>query len=155
MCVYDVNEEDYNKELLEVENFLNGREDDLTKKLTDKMMAASKNLNFELAAKLRDSIANIQVILEKQNITNTKGLDLDMISMAREAETVCVQVFFMRNGKIIERQHFIIDNKYEESNEHIVGEFFKQFYIDLTYVPKQILTDIEIEDRELIRRNAN
>ena len=150
MCVYDVNEEDYNKELLEVENFLNGREDDLTKKLTDKMMAASKNLNFELAAKLRDSIANIQVILEKQNITNTKGLDLDMISMAREAETVCVQVFFMRNGKIIERQHFIIDNKYEESNEHIVGEFFKQFYIDLTYVPKQILTDIEIEDRELI-----
>ncbi len=152
MCVYDVDEEEYMRELSEVENFLNGKHDQLTQKLTNKMMEASKNLNFELAAKMRDSIENIKIILEKQNITNTKGLDMDMISMAREAETVCVQVFFMRNGKIIERQHFIIDDKYDESNEHIVGEFFKQFYIDISYIPKQILTDIEIEDKDLIEQ---
>ncbi|MDY6066043.1 MAG: excinuclease ABC subunit UvrC [Finegoldia sp.] len=151
-CVYDVDEDLYKEEIKEIESFLNGKEDKLLKNLEAKMLKASREQKYELAAKYRDYLKNADELLEKQNITNTKGLDMDMISMAREVETVSVQIFFMRNGKIIERQHYIVDNKYDESNESIMSSFFKQYYLDATYIPKLIITDIEMEDKELIER---
>lgn len=151
-CAYEIDEKLYEKEIKEIESFLNGREDRLVKNLQNKMLKASQKQKYELAARYRDQLEHAKQILEKQNITETKGMDMDMISMSREADTVSVQVFFMRNGKIIERQHFIVDNKYDESNEAIISSFFKQFYLDVTYIPRLIITDIDLEDKNLIEK---
>ncbi|MGO4987287.1 excinuclease ABC subunit UvrC [Gallicola sp. Sow4_E12] len=141
-CVGKADKEKYQEQINEVEEFLKGKEQKVIKELEAKMMDESRKLNFESAAKYRDRINNISIILEKQKVSNVEALDMDMISLARDEGIICAQVFFMRNGKIIDREHFFLEDDFNEKNEEIMSSFMKQFYVDLTYIPKTILVDI-------------
>lgn len=151
-CIGEADEEKYLKDIQEISQFLNGKHENIIKYLTEKMYEASSELNFEQAAKYRDNIESINVIYEKQKVTNTNSLDMDMISFAREEGVICVQVFFMRNGKIVDREHFILEDDFYESDEKVMASFMKQFYLDITYIPKLILVDYEVEEKELIEK---
>src|SRR5699024_553577 len=151
-CIGEADEEKYLKDIQEISQFLNGKHENIIKYLTEKMYEASSQLNFEQAAKYRDNIESINVIYEKQKVTNTNSLDMDMISFAREEGVICVQVFFMRNGKIVDREHFILEDDFYESDEKVMASFMKQFYLDITYIPKLILVDYEVEEKELIEK---
>lgn len=149
-CIGEGNEEDYIKSIEEINRFLSGKHEKIERDLKEKMLEASSKLNFEQAAKYRDNLQSIDIIFEKQKITNTDSLDMDMISFARAEGIICVQVFFMRNGKIVDREHFILEDDFDERDDNIMSSFIKQFYIDMTYIPKLILVDYEVYEKELI-----
>lgn len=147
-CIGKADEAFYNAQIGEVEDFLKGKEQKVIEELEEKMQSASRELNFELAAKYRDRINNINIILEKQKVSNVEALDMDMISLARDEGIICAQVFFMRNGKIIDREHFYLEDDFHEKDPEIMSSFMKQFYVDLTYVPKTILVDVLPDEAE-------
>lgn len=150
-CQGNVNEEEYMKMVDEVILFLNGKEDKLINIIEEKMLEASKNLDFESAAKYRDQINSLNLLHEKQKVTSTTNLvDQDIIGMARGIEEVCIQIFFIREGKIIGREHFIIEDTFEEEKSEILSSFIKQFYIGAAYVPKEIIIEEEILDLEVL-----
>ncbi|MDO5755005.1 MAG: excinuclease ABC subunit UvrC [Tissierellia bacterium] len=140
-CIKNCTEEEYEEELKYVRAFLDGKYPEFVDNIRQRMEKASKNLNFELAAEYRDALQSIDTLLEKQMVSNTDHIDLDLIAMARREEKICVQVFMMRNGKIVEREHFMMEDSYEEGDEEVMASFIQQFYLDLTYVPKLILLD--------------
>ena len=120
-CMGGVDEKEYKKEVDKVISFLNGSGDDIIELLTANMMEASKNLDFELAAKYRDQIKSVEIIHEKQKIDAAETTtDQDIIGTAIGIEEACVQVFFIRGGKIIGREHFLLTNIENETREDIV-----------------------------------
>jgi len=134
----------------EIIMFLSGKEDKLIEVIEERMKRASENLDFESAAKYRDQINSLKLILEKQKVVSSNMLDQDIIGMARGVEEVCIQVFFIRSGKIVGREHFILSDTFEEDKREILSSFIKQFYLGTAYVPKEILIEEEIEDMEAI-----
>lgn len=149
-CMGNVDKNIYRREVDKVIEFLSGSGDDIISKLRDNMLNASKGLDFELAAKYRDQIKSIELIHEKQKIdaATTTG-DQDIIGTAIGIEEACVQVFFIRNGKIIGREHFLLTNIENETREEIVTSFITQFYTGTVYIPKEIYIECDIEEREL------
>lgn len=152
-CQGNVDESKYMEMIDEILLFLNGREDKLVDIIEDKMKESSKNLDFELAAKYRDQINSLNVLHEKQKIVSTTNLgDQDVIGMARGIEEVCVQIFFIRGGKILGREHFILEDTFEEDKKEILSSFIKQFYIGASYVPREIMIEEEINDIETVSK---
>ena len=151
-CFQEVNEDEYMIMINEVIMFLNGKEHKLVEVIEEKMKQASKNLDFESAAKYRDQVASLNHILEKQKIVSTNLEDQDVIGMARGIENVCVQVFFVRTGKIIGREHFIINDSESSERGEILGAFIKQFYLGTSYIPKEILIEEDIDDIETVSK---
>ncbi|HHV39343.1 MAG TPA: excinuclease ABC subunit UvrC [Tepidimicrobium sp.] len=149
-CQGNVDEKKYMDMIDEIIMFLNGREDGLIKKIEEKMNKASKELDFENAARYRDQINSLKIILEKQKMVGSRIIDQDIIGMARGVEQVCIQVFFIRGGKIIGREHFIISDTFKEEKKDILSSFVKQFYLGTAYVPKEIFIEEEIDDMETI-----
>lgn len=149
----DVDDEKYMEMVNEILQFLNGREDKVENTMKTKMIEASENLEFETAAKYRDQINSLKLLNEKQKIVSTTNLvDQDVIGMARGIEEVCVQIFFIRSGKIIGREHFILQDTFEEEKSEIISSFIKQFYIGSAYVPREILIEEEIGDVDIITK---
>lgn len=151
-CQDNVDEGRYMEMIDEVIMFLNGKEDKLIEIIEEKMKKASDNLDFENAAKYRDQINSLNIILEKQKIVSSNLTDQDIIGVARSIDEVCVQVFFIRTGKIIGREHFILSDTFNEDRKEILNSFIKQFYLGTAYVPKEILIEEEIEDMEAISK---
>ena len=151
-CFQEVDEAEYMAMINEVIMFLNGKEHKLVEIIEDKMNKASKDLDFESAAKYRDQIASLNHILEKQKIVSTNLEDQDVIGMARGIENVCVQVFFVRTGKIIGREHFIINDSESSERGEILGAFIKQFYLGTSYIPKEILIEEDIDDIDTVSK---
>lgn len=151
-CFQEVDRDEYLAMIDEVLMFLNGKEHKLIEIIEDKMTKASKELDFENAAKYRDQIGSLNHILEKQKIVSTNLEDQDVIGIARGVENVCVQIFFVRTGKIVGREHFIIRDSETSEREEILGAFIKQFYMGTSYIPKEILIEKEIEDAETISK---
>ncbi len=149
-CRGDVDHDKYMEMIDEIIMFLSGKEDKLIEVIEERMKRASENLDFESAAKYRDQINSLKLILEKQKVVSSNMLDQDIIGMARGIEEVCIQVFFIRSGKIIGREHFILSDTFEEDKREILSSFIKQFYLGTAYVPKEILIEEEIEDMEAI-----
>lgn len=149
-CVQNVSEEKYMKNIEEAELFLKGKQGKILDDLREKMLNASENLNYELAARYRDNISSLEAIVEKQKVTTTKGTNMDIIGLARDGSDICVQVFIMRSGKVIDREHFLLEDKFDESNEEIISFFLKQFYMDMAFIPKEILIDTVPEDIDTI-----
>ena len=115
--------------------------------LKEKMNKCAMDFNFEEAAIYRDKIKSLEDMMEKQKIdTSTSDLNQDVIAMARAHDEACVQVFFVRNGKIVGREHFILEGVMDSTRESILGSFVKQFYMEQEYVPKEIIIEDEIED---------
>lgn len=151
-CQGNVDEELYNSMIDEIIMFLSGKEDKLIKIIEDKMIKASENLDFESAAKYRDQINSLNTILEKQKIVSPNLVDQDVIGMAKGVDEVCIQVFFIRTGKVVGREHFILSDTFNEERKEILSSFIKQFYLGTAYVPKEIFIEEEIDDIEPISR---
>lgn len=146
-CTGEVSKEEYNKMIEEVILFLSGKEERLIEILKEKMNKCAMDFNFEDAAIYRDKIRSLEDMVQKQKIdSGTSDLNQDIIAMARAHDEACVQVFFIRNGKIVGREHFILEGVMDSSRKSILSSFVKQFYISQDYIPKEIIIEDEIED---------
>ncbi|WP_313756034.1 excinuclease ABC subunit UvrC [Tissierella sp.] len=152
-CQGNVDENKYMEMVEEILLFLSGKEDKLVDIIENKMKEAAQNLDFETAAKYRDQINSLKLLHEKQKIVSTTNvIDQDIIGMARGIEEVCIQIFFIRDGKIVGREHFILDDIFEDDRKEILSSFIKQFYIGASYVPKEIIIEEEFQDIEIITK---
>ena len=146
-CTGNVSKEDYNKMIEEIILFLSGKEEKLIEILTEKMNKCAMEFNFEDAAIYRDKIRSLEEMMQKQKIdATTSDLNQDVIAMARAHDEACVQVFFIRNGKIVGREHFILEGVMESERASILSSFVKQFYMEQEYIPKELIIEDEIED---------
>ena len=146
-CTGNITKEEYNKMIEEILLFLSGKEEKLINILKEKMSKCAMDFNFEEAAVYRDKIKSLEDMMEKQKIdSSTSDLNQDIIAMARAHDEPCVQVFFVRNGKIVGREHFILEGVMDSTRESILGSFVKQFYMEQEYIPKEIIIEDEIED---------
>ncbi len=146
-CTGNDDKDKYNKMIEEVVMFLSGKEEKLIELLKEKMVKASMDFNFEDAAMYRDKIKSLEDMMQKQKIdASTSDLNQDIIAMARAHDEACVQVFFVRSGKIVGREHFILEGVMESSRASILGSFVKQFYMEQEYIPRELIIEDEIED---------
>ena len=149
-CQGYISREEYRKSIEEVVRFLNGNYDPILKELEEKMLDASENLEFEKAIEYRELLASVQKIAQKQKITDTAGDDRDIIAMASEGEDAVVQVFFIRGGRLIGRDHFYLKIAENDTKSEILSSFIKQFYAGTPYIPAELMLPEEIEDQEII-----
>ena len=146
-CTGEVSKEDYGKMIEEIILFLSGKEEKLIELLKEKMNKCAADFNFEDAAMYRDKIKSLEDMIQKQKIDlGSSDLNQDVIAMARAHDEACVQVFFIRNGKIVGREHYILEGVMDSSRESILSSFIKQFYMSQDYIPKEIIIEDEVED---------
>ena len=146
-CTGEVSKEDYGKMIEEIILFLSGKEEKLIELLKEKMNKCATDFNFEDAAMYRDKIKSLEDMIQKQKIDlGSSDLNQDVIAMARAHDEACVQVFFIRNGKIVGREHYILEGVMDSSRESILSSFIKQFYMSQDYIPKEIIIEDEVED---------
>jgi len=150
-CIGNVDKEIYNGMIKEILDFLSQKSNSLNKMIEAKMIEASKKLDFENAASYRDQLGALDILHEKQIISSTTELEQDIIAMARGIEEVVVQVFFIREGKIVGREHFIMEDSYIEERGEILSSFVKQFYPGIAYIPREIIIEEELPDHEAIQ----
>ncbi|MFQ6865401.1 excinuclease ABC subunit UvrC [Blautia sp.] len=155
-CTGEVSQEDYRENIQKVLRFLNGDFQDTVSQLTEKMQKASEEMRFEDAAECRDLIQSIQKIGERQKITAYGEEDRDIIAVAmdesldlREQDAV-VQIFFMRSGKMIGRDHYYLRVVKGDTREQVLSSFLKQFYAGTPFIPREIMLQTDVEDREII-----
>ena len=149
-CQGYISRETYRESIQEVLHFLNGNYDPILKELEDKMQAASEALEFEKAIEYRELLSSVQQIAQKQKITDTAGDDRDILASALEEEDAVVQVFFIRGGRLIGRDHFYLKVAKEDTSGEILSSFVKQFYAGTPYIPAELMLPEEIEDQELV-----
>ena len=150
VCTGEVSEEEYLKNVNEAISFLDGKYQPILKELKEKMEEASKELEFEKAATYRDLIESVKRCVETQKITDSDGEDKDIIALAMDKEDAVVQIFFIRNGKMIGRDHFFLNVKMEESESDIIEAFLTQFYAGTPVIPKEVYIQTEIEEADTI-----
>ncbi|MBO7386371.1 MAG: excinuclease ABC subunit UvrC [Lachnospiraceae bacterium] len=152
-CTGKVSEEEYRENIDKVLDFLGGNYSSIVKDLEAKMNAASEALDFETAATYRDLINSVKAVTQKQKITDHDGDDKDVIAIARDKQDneAVVQVFFVRDGKLIGREHFYMTHvSSTETDADVLGDFVKQFYAGTPYIPKEIMLPTELEEAGLI-----
>ena len=150
-CQGSVEQEEYDEMIKNIIMFLEGKQETLIKQLREKMEEEAAKLDFEKAAILRDQISALQKVLEEQKIVSTDMTDQDIIAMARGIDTVCIQVFFVREGKLVEREPFILSNTKGAERKEILTAFVKQFYNNTNFIPKEIIIEEEIDDKITIQ----
>ncbi len=149
-CQGAVSQEDYGKAVSEVIRFLNGHLDEILEELVQNMEAASEALEFEKAIEYRELIQSVRKVAQKQKITDTGGEDRDILAAATEEEDAVVQVFFIRGGRLIGRDHFYLRISKGESIGSILDSFVKQYYGGTPFIPGELMVPEELEDRALI-----
>lgn len=149
-CQGYISKEEYHKSIEMVLSFLNGNYQPIIKDLEEKMMQASERLEFERAIEYRELLNSVKQIAQKQKITSFDGEDKDVIALAGDERDAVVQVFFIRGGKLIGREHFYIKIATEDSGSQILTTFVKQFYSGTPFLPREIMLSAEIEDKEVI-----
>ena len=149
-CQGNVGKQEYKDVVKGIIMVLDGKQEEMINDLGQKMQQAAEGLDFERAAEIRDNIASLRKIGERQKMISSSFLDQDVIAMAREDGEVCMQVFFVRGGKLIGREHFLLDGGALDDTGEVITSFIKQFYNGDTYVPKEIILQYEIEDVDII-----
>ena len=149
-CQGYISREEYRKAIDEVLQFLNGNYELILKELEGKMQEASGNLEFEKAIEYRELISSVQKIAQKQKITDTAGEDRDVLAVACEEEDAVMQVFFIRGGRLIGRDHFYLKIAKGDSEKEILASFIKQFYTGTPYIPSELMLQEEIEEAGVI-----
>lgn len=148
-CMGYISKEEYQKKIEQILKFLGGNYEEITKMLEQKMYEASADMNFEAAAEYRDLIADIKALAQKQKITSGEGLDRDVIAYAADGNDAVVQVFFIREGKLLGREHFFVNIALEEGGD-ILTSFIKQYYSGTPFIPKEILVSQELREADII-----
>lgn len=151
-CQGYISQEEYGKNIAKVLDFLNGNYAPLLKELEEKMKAASDAMEFEKAIEYRELLNSVRQIAQKQKITNSDMEDKDIIAMSADGWDAVVQVFFIRDGRLIGRDHFYLKTYEGEPKSAILGSFIKQFYAGTPYIPRELMLECEIEDQELIEQ---
>ena len=152
-CCGLIDRDAYRLMINEICLFLEGRQDDLVKRLTARMDEAAQNLEFERAAQLRDQLQAVREVVEKQKIISEKFEDQDVVAIARSIDEACVMVFFVRGGKLIGRDHFIMNGTEGLSRAEVITAFIKQYYMGADFVPKEIMLAEEIcEEKAVIEK---
>ena len=149
-CQGYISQEDYKKQVEGLLDFLNGNHKEILKELRQKMLSASEKMDFEEAAQYRDLIQSVEKIGERQKITDQHKEDKDIIAAAMEGEDAVTQVFFVRDGKLIGRDHFYMKIAPGDDIKGVLSSFLKQFYAGTPFIPKEIMLQEEVEDLELI-----
>ena len=149
-CQGYVSKEQYAESVNQALEFLNGRYDSVLKMLEKKMMDASDAMDFEKAIEYRDLLENVKKVAQKQKITSSSMEDRDIIAMAKDETDAVVQVFFVREGKLIGRDHFHVTVGADEGQKEILTSFVKQFYSGTPFVPRELWVQTELDDAETI-----
>ncbi|WP_416188225.1 excinuclease ABC subunit UvrC [Clostridium perfringens] len=151
-CAGYISKAEYWEMIDEIINILNGTDTSIIKKLKLEMEKAAEELEFEKAAKIRDRILAIELISEKQKMFTVKEGDEDFIDLYTDEKDGCAQVFFVREGKVTGREHFMIENIGDDPVEEVISSFISSFYGGTAQIPKTIYVPEEIEDQELIEK---
>lgn len=151
-CMGYISQEKYRDKIQEVINFLNGNYESVTSMLEEKMYAASEEMKYEEAIQYRDLLSEVKKIALKQKINTDEFGDRDIIAYSKEYADAVVQVFFIRNGKMLGREHFHINIAPEDEERELLSVFIKQYYSGSPFVPRELLLQEEVEDRELIEQ---
>jgi excinuclease ABC subunit C len=150
-CIGVVNQEEYRAIIQRLCDFLSGRVDTVIATLRQQMQEASEALDFEKAAAIRDQIQAIEHIAQKQTVVSPDLTDHDVVAFARQNSDACVQVFFIRGGRLIGREYFVLDGTAEEEDQAVVSSFVKQFYDEVSQVPPEILLPHQVDEAMIIR----
>mgnify|MGYP000848528803 FL=1 len=151
-CTGKISRDDYRASMENIASFLSGDTDEIIDSLTAKMNDDAEALRYEVAAIRRDQIRAIERVVERQRIVTTDELNSDVLAMARIENEACVQVFFIRKGKLIGQDYFIMNETEDENDEEILSGFIKQFYSKSVNVPDRMYLPIEIEERRIIQQ---
>ena len=151
-CQGYISKETYRESIQEVLRFLSGHYDTVLKELEQKMYDASEKMEFEKAAEYRELLNSVKQIANKQKITDSRGEDRDILGIAKDEEDAVIQVFFIRGGRLIGRDHFFFKNVAENSERELATSFVKQFYAGTPFVPAEIMMQESIEELELIEQ---
>ena len=147
-CVNKVSKEEYRKQIDEIIDFLNGKEINVIKKIKLEIEEAAKKQEYEKAAYLRDKMIAIENISQKQKVSNINENAIDVIGIAKNSLSSCIEVFFVRQSKMVGRENYFFNEDLEE--KEILSEFVKQYYLTNENVPSKIMISEEIEDKELL-----
>ncbi len=149
-CQGEISKDEYNEMMKKICSFLGGQYDEIINDLKSKMEDAANQLEFEKAAQLRNKISSITQLSETQKVLSTDGQDRDIIGLSRDVTDLCIQVFFVRNGRVIGREHYIFEGEGNEEVGYSLSTFIKQFYNKVQYIPAEIVIQQDIEDSETI-----
>jgi excinuclease ABC subunit C len=142
---------EYAKVLDQVERFLNGKEESIVREMREQMELAAASLDFERAAKLRDQIAAIETVMQRQKVLSADNVDQDVIAVVKDERGAAIQMLYIRGGKLIGQRQFMLDGASEAAPHEAVQEFVKQYYSDAPEVPREILLPVEIEERSIVQ----
>ncbi len=151
-CQGFVSQEEYREQVAQALDFLNGNFSPILKELEGKMQEASENMEFEEAMKYRDLFNSVRQVAQKQKITDSDGEDKDIIALALDENDAVVQVFFIRDGKLIGREHFYMTHISGNERGQVLLDFVKQFYAGTPFIPKELMLQEEIEDIEVLEK---
>ena len=151
-CQGYISKEDYRKQIDQIDMLLDGKVDSIVKSLESEMNELSEKMEFEKAAELRDRIFAIERVSEKQKVSNISENNIDVIGLYKNDVTVCIEMFFIRNSKMIGREHYFFDELKDMNEEEIVSGFIKQYYMDKKDFPSKIMIRYQLEEKELLEK---
>jgi excinuclease ABC subunit C len=151
-CIGAISREDYRETIEHICLFLEGKHEEIIPELEEEMARAAEALRFEEAARLRDQIEAIKRVIERQRIVSGHLKDHDILAFAREDGQACVQVFFVRGGKLIGREYFVLTGTQDEEEQELISSFIKQFYDEAAYIPPEILVPTDLDDLAVIQQ---
>ncbi len=154
-CIGAINQAGYKQLINDLCSFLDGHTDPIVGRLQREMSEASEKLNFERAAVLRDQLNSIERVVEKQKVITSDQSNSDVLALARSDGEACVQIFFIRNGKLMGREYFILEGTEETTDNEVIGEFLKQFYSEAALIPDKVLLPNEVEEAQIIQQWLN
>jgi len=151
-CIGVIDQASYRQIIDDLCKFLEGRTEAIIARLKNAMQTSSKALNYEKAAAIRDQILAIEKVVEKQKVVSSKDMDSDVIALARSNGQACVQVFFIRSGKLIGREYFILEGTSDEKTSAILTQFIEQYYDEASFIPKELLLPEDVEEAHIIQQ---
>ena len=149
-CMGYVTKEEYKKQINEIISILEGKTEELKKELEAEMLEASKKMDYEKAQELRDKIFAIERISQRQKVSNISENDIDVIGLARKDGEVCIEIFYVRNSKMIGRDNYIFKGLEDEEDREIISSFIKQYYMGKQILPNKIMVKEDLEDKNAI-----
>ena len=150
-CIGAVSQMQYRQMISDLMDFLSGHSEEIVKRIQDNMEKAAEEMRFEKAAALRDQLKAIQSIIERQKVVFAADyLDSDVLAMARSDGEACVQIFFVRGGKLIGREYFILEGTEDAGDSEVMAQFVKQFYTEAASIPQQVMLPQELEEARII-----
>jgi len=154
-CIGKINQSEYRQMIEDLGKFLEGQTEPILQRLKNDMSLSSHKMDFEKAAVLRDQIQAIEKVVERQKIISSSNMNSDAIALARNNGDSCVQIFFIRNGRLIGREYFVLEGTEDENDSVIISQFIKQFYAESSSIPREILLPNELEESLIIQQWLN